>query len=165
MPDHAMCPHTHPFLTSGTCPWCEQPILNGQVRADLSARAAGVRKWNTQAMMAALDSQETETRTRVVDNLSSSGPAATDAMPVFQKAVADCDPQVRTKAVSALMYYGIKLLPVRPKTSNDVPMNSRMMWPFTGFSPALTLYRPGPQNQLSGRGKNTFCGLSSTRRK
>jgi hypothetical protein len=115
MPDRPPCPYTHPLLQSGTCPWCQEPIRDGQVHPNLPPQEVAVRRWNIAAMLAALENEEKEVRHFAASNLLLHGPAVEDALPLLRKALEDSDDQVRFLALSGISRYGRALLP--PETA------------------------------------------------
>jgi hypothetical protein len=104
-----VCKNTHGLLASGTCPWCEQPILHGQLQPDLPAQAAAIRRWNTSAMLEALAHKDLEVRAAVVDNLLLHGPKAEEALPVLRQALTNSERRVCWSGSHALAKLGKEL--------------------------------------------------------
>lgn len=109
MPLKPVCRLTHPLLASGTCPWCQQPVLAGQLRPEIPPREAATRRWDVGAMLRALDSPESDVRNMPVSNLLGQGPAvAEETLPVLRKALTHPDRDVRHMAVSVFHMLGIR---------------------------------------------------------
>lgn len=104
-----VCKHTHPFLSLGICPWCEQPIMDGQLKPDLPGRTTAVRRWNIPAMQKALENEDQEVRSSVVDDLLLHGPGADEALPLLRLALSDSAKRVRKNALRALQRIGTEL--------------------------------------------------------
>ncbi|HLN32364.1 MAG TPA: hypothetical protein VK395_31840 [Gemmataceae bacterium] len=100
------CRGTHRFLLSGTCPWCDRPIVTGKYRPKLPASEAGARRWNLPAMLAALGSEDTEMSAWVSRNLFCHGPKPEMGLPVLRKAIQHNHEQVRVLALHALRHHG-----------------------------------------------------------
>jgi hypothetical protein len=106
MPDESFCAWTHPWIAAGTCPWCDAPVLRGRVVASLPASERGERRWDTAALLAALDHPDAQARRFVLWNCRKHGPGAEGALPLLRKAVAHPDPAVRSEATTALHLIG-----------------------------------------------------------
>jgi hypothetical protein len=83
MRSRPMCPHTHSLLYSGICPWCQQPIVEGEVRPNLAMEAVAVRRWNVQAMIGTLGNQDAGVRRRTITDLLLHGPPVAEVLPVL----------------------------------------------------------------------------------
>jgi hypothetical protein len=106
----ANCFYTHGLLSSGTCPWCDCPIVEGQPRPDIPPRESAVRRWNVPAMLKALDSEDKEARQWVSSHLLGHyGPKPAEGLPVLRKAIHDREETVRSLAISALRSHGGEL--------------------------------------------------------
>jgi hypothetical protein len=104
-----VCNDTHRFLRSGMCPWCHQPVVNGQLKADMPPRAVAVCRWNVPAMLEALERDGTQTRLMVVTNLGRACPQTEEALPVLSKALTNSEGKVRWMATSMLSQLGSRL--------------------------------------------------------
>src|ERR1700719_4464492 len=100
------CEITHRLLISGGCPWCEQPISDGQPRPDLMLPAAVPRRWDTAATLRTLDDDNIEVRTTVVSNFHFGGTQPQDALPALRKALGDSVQRVRWLATCSLSRLG-----------------------------------------------------------
>src|SRR5437899_2212964 len=93
-----LCLHTHGLIISGTCPWCEVPILDGEPRPETPLRDVAIRQWNVPAMLAALEHGDKEARHLVVDNLLLKEPRPETLLSVLRAALDNADIRVRRMA-------------------------------------------------------------------
>lgn len=107
---HEACLQEHTLLTLGTCPWCQQPIAEGQLKPELPARSVAIRQWNIPAMFKALAGEDVEVRSAVVDNILLHGPKTDEALPVLRQALTDSQMRVRWLTIRALERLGGNLL-------------------------------------------------------
>jgi hypothetical protein len=103
------CKDTHGLLSRGTCPWCDQPIVDGQLKPALPPREVAVRQWKIPAMLKALIHEDAEVRSMVVSNLMLHGTGAEVALPVLRQALINSEKRVRWLAVQALRKLGREL--------------------------------------------------------
>ncbi len=103
------CEHTHGLLLAGTCPWCDCPVVNGLPRPDLPPREAAVRRWNTPALLEALEHPDKDARTMAVSALLLHGPEAGEALPVLRSALGNREESVRWLAAHTLHRMGSQL--------------------------------------------------------
>jgi hypothetical protein len=104
-----MCKYTHGLLTLGSCPWCQQPFAEGQLKPDLSAQSVAIRQWNIQAILKALTHEDVEVRSAVVSNLVCHAPKVEEALPVLRVALNNSEFRVRWLAVRAIERLGRQL--------------------------------------------------------
>jgi hypothetical protein len=104
-----VCTLTHGLIKLGTCPWCEQPIADGQLKPDLPPRAVAIRQWNIPAMLQALEHEDVEVSSNVPSSIVCYPPKAEDAMPVLRVALQHKVRQVRWLAMQALCRLGMDL--------------------------------------------------------
>jgi hypothetical protein len=92
------CQLTHGLLSTGRCPWCDCPIVDGQLKPDLSPRESAFRRWNISALM------KGDVRGMAISNLLLHGPKAEEALPVLRKALSNSKEDVRQMAVQTLLH-------------------------------------------------------------
>jgi tetratricopeptide (TPR) repeat protein len=109
MPDKPACISTHPLIESGTCPWCEVPILNGLAKPDTPLKEVVSRRWNVDAMLAALDSDDRHMGLKVISCLFRHGFDIERMSPVLRKALQNRHKTVRLEAVHAIRRQGGRL--------------------------------------------------------
>src|SRR5262245_6984837 len=115
------CRHTHPLIRSGTCPWCGQPIREGQVRSDVAPRDVSAREWNLPAMSSALDGNDHEARMMTVSNLLLHKPNIDDALLVLSSAMTNSDKEVAGMAAHVVERLGSRLtFPEGERFENEV---------------------------------------------
>ncbi len=102
----AACKDTHRFLVSGTCPWCQMPIIQGRVRSDRCAARPLPTHWNTDALMDALDDQNEHLGLSAVSVFLCHDAKASDALLVFEKALSHHSERVRFLTICALTRLG-----------------------------------------------------------
>lgn len=106
MPQRPPCSYTHGLIASGPCPWCDEPVIDGQLRPDVPLREAPVLRWNIAAMLEALDASDERARTAVADALLTSCGDAVEALPVYRKALCCPGKWTRFLTLSAIYHSG-----------------------------------------------------------
>ncbi len=109
MPTKPVCEATHRFLASGTCHWCGEPVVHGQLRPDVPLREVAVRQWDTGAMLEALDRERVDVRQMVVTNVAPPHAPLDQALPVLRKALANAEARIPWLAISFLVRHGTEL--------------------------------------------------------
>lgn len=104
-----VCQGTHRFLASGTCPWCQEGVVGGQLRPDVPRRGLADRRWDIGAMLEALNCEDADVRQMVVTNVAPPHAPLDQALPVLRKALANAEVRVPWLAMTFLERHGCKL--------------------------------------------------------
>ena len=99
-----VCEVTHPQITAGKCPWCDEPIGAGN-----SEDPAGETVWNVDAMAAALDDVNPPICFTSLSNLRESGLPLAVLLPLFAKALRSGSEDVAQVAEQELLRLGRNL--------------------------------------------------------
>jgi hypothetical protein len=104
------CEVTHPQITAGKCPWCDEVLSEVD-----SENAAAETVWHVDAMASALNDANPMIRVLTVTNLGKSGLPFDVSLPLFSKALNEKSGRVSQQAEQALTHLG------RHLPAEDVP--------------------------------------------
>lgn len=107
MDTEPVCRITHRQLLSGTCPWCDEIIIEGHERTTSNTTARVVdRVWNIDVLKSDLGAPDDEIRMSTVSNVMSHSPPLNQSIPLLALALNDNDERIRVIAGHALSHLG-----------------------------------------------------------
>ena len=106
MSDKLVCRYAHGLIRSGTCPWCNVPIVEGQPRPEIHPREVANRQWNVAAMLNILAGDDVDARRHLASNLLLKESRPEKLLPVVETALNDADHTVLSLTVQALSRRG-----------------------------------------------------------
>src|SRR5205085_2437418 len=103
------CDITHRQLLSGLCPYCDLPVLNGEIVIETVNTPATPMRWNVARLIADVRDQDRDISLEAVTNIWLHGTILAESILVLQEALATEASDVRELASQALISMGAKL--------------------------------------------------------
>ncbi len=109
MPTRPICIQTHPYLISGPCPWCMEPVVAGRVQPGPCPEGGHSTTWDVGAMLSTVSAPDGAGADIVLSNILLHGPGGLEALPVLRAAIKKPPGILRTAAICALAARGKRL--------------------------------------------------------